>query len=133
MNLAQRDAEYRAALGLDDDEPIPNELGQTSGHSHNPSARRGSRFYTSEPPPDTNLGACDLELRHRRRSINARAVPRGDVDGQLDEYAEAIEHAELARDGARNKRERQAIGAYVVRLKDRRDALMRSAGRESLV
>lgn len=128
MSHAERDAAYRAALGIPDGQPLPNTLGQTQGHAHNPSAKYvRTGFQHSAEPPGTNLGACDTALRRKRRHIAQRAVPEGDIDAQLDEYAEAIESAELARDCATNRAGRLAAGSYLLRLRDRRDALIEAA------
>ena len=145
MTLTAKDIEYRRALGIADDEPLPNKLGQAMGHAHRPwrteanaEGRIGARehFYGSEMPtgprdangnPSVFVDAADVDrkLRKRRIAVSLRAVPRGDVDAQLDEYAEAIMYAEQARDDARTREQRLAASAYLNRLRDRRDALMR--------
>lgn len=127
---AERDAEYRAALGVPAGAALPKKIGQTGFHSHNPAS--GNRpFYTSAlpygPGLTVNVSACDRALRGRRGSVAQRAVPAGDVDAALTEFDEAIERAVLARDTARTPSARLAAGSYVVRLRARRDALLDAA------
>lgn len=123
---AERDAQYRAALGVPDGDPLPNAIGQVRGHARNP------RHFTPgwrEPavPPGTSLATCDRTLRSRRAAISKRAVPEGDVDTQLREYAEGIERAEFTRDTARDAKTWHAAAVYVTRLKSQRDTLIQLA------
>lgn len=128
--LTARDAEYRRALRLTDGQAYPKSIGQTKGHARNPHAASHTKFYGLEPPPGANLVVASSVLTRKRSAIARRSVPKGDIDAQLDEYAEAITHAAAARDNARTKPQRQAAGAYLIRLVDQRDALMRSAHRQ---
>lgn len=123
---AELDAEYRERLHIPAGEPLPNSLGQVAGHAHSPNARNS--YVEMTAPKGVNFAAMDRATRGRRIAIAARSVPKGDIEAQLDEYAEAIERAELARDTARTHARRLSAATYAVRLRDRRDALMRSAG-----
>lgn len=122
MKLTERDLEYRAALGLTEDDPLPKELGQCYGHCA-PASRK--TYYRPEVPPRTNLGACNVAIRNRRLAQDIRvAGSSGDVEADLIEYGEAIRYAEDARDNARTKAERSTVSRYVIKLRHRRDALL---------
>ena len=125
MSLTERDIEYRAALGITDDEPLPNAIGQCRGHSA-PASR--ARYYASKPPPNTDLGACDTVLRLRRLSATlCEADGTGNLETDLADYDEAITNAKEARDNAKTAAARLAAGAYVVKLQRRREAIIAQA------
>lgn len=125
MTLTERDIEYRAALGLSADDPLPPAIGQCYGHSA-PASR--PKYYRNSVPPRTNLAACDKVLSRRRLAATlCEADGTGDLESDLADYAEAISNAQSARDNATTRAAQIAANAYLVKLQRRREAIVAQA------
>lgn len=133
LTTAERDVQYRMFLEIPLDAPLPKALGQCNGHAHTPLHRRKLNYVEPNAPREVDLDACDMSLLWKRRSAAFRAADgAGDTEPLLAEYVEAIGHVCATRDNTTNPVVRLAACSYLIRLRDRRDAALRSAGKRVL-